>query len=454
MTVELRPYQHRTLERARDAYRRGARRILVVSPTGSGKTAMGSAFVDSAVERGNRVLWLAHRRELIAQASERLDTVGCTRHGVILAGHPRVRPTAPIQVASIQTLHARRERPPADLVVWDEAHHAAAATYGDVRAAYPHAVHLGLTATPERSDGAPMGDSFDALVEGATIAELIEGGWLVPCDVIGATPASGLAADPVHAWESLAQGRPTIVFAANVPHSRAITSALQARGVSAEHLDGTTPWGEREAILRRFRDGRTTVLSNVYVLTEGFDAPRAEVCLLARGASHASIYLQMVGRVLRPAPGKSRALLIDLRGVAEQHGLPDCDRVYSLDGEAIRPRDAAEQVRQCPECGGCDRPRPSCARCGFVFPPPKEPTIEPRELRPILRPNATREQQQAAFDRLVGQARANGYKTGWVGHRFKATFGFWPGGLRASKPADVDTEERRAIEREHEEAGA
>lgn len=437
MTHILRPYQDAVIETARTLTRRGVRRILIVSPTGSGKTSIGVSIVKSAEERGH-VLWVVHRRELVEQASGRLDLLGVD-HGIVLAGHERVRPEARVQVASVQTLCARDVRPPANVVVWDECHHCAAASYAAVAAHYPSAHHVGLTATPERSDGATLEDAFDEIVVGPSVRELTALGHLVPCEVVApAARDSALAKDPVEAWQRFGAGRPTIVFAANVPHSKDLVARFKAAGIAAEHIDGETPTKAREATIARFQRGETLVLSNVYVFTEGFDAPRAEVCLLARGASHASTYLQMVGRVLRPAPGKARALVIDLCGVVHEHGLPDADRVYSLTGNAIgKPVEAA---RQCPQCGGVASPAPTCARCGFAFPPPELPEVGDRELVRILRPSATEDEKQATFDRLAKVARDRGYKEGWLAHRFKATYGHWPRGMRETRaPAVAST---------------
>lgn len=437
--MALRPYQLRTIAAAREAARTH-RRLLVVSPTGSGKTSMGVAIVHGALQRGKRVLWLAHRRELIAQASERLHEAGAP-HGIILAGKAGAV-AAPMQVASVQTLTARDARPPADVLVWDECHHCAAATYTAIRDAYPDAFHVGLTATPERSDGAALGDAFDVLVEGPTVRELTELGFLVPCDAVApAMRNKDLAQDPVRAWQTHTPGRPTILFASNIPHSVATVMAFRAAGVAAEHVDGDTPMAVREAAIRRFASGETMVLSNVYVFTEGFDCTRAEVCLLARGASHPSVYLQMVGRVLRPHPGKTSAVVLDLCGVVHEHGLPDEERKYSLDGDAIR-RTETEPTKQCPTCGAVFRPAPECPRCHYAFPPPELPAVGNRELQRILRPSATQDEKQATYDRLAKVARERGYKAGWLAHRFRATYGHWPNGLRETRP-EPQAEERQ-----------
>ena len=424
-----RPYQLDLVARARAAFL-GTRSVLAVLPTGGGKTQVGSMVVEGALAKRLRVLWLAHRRELVDQAASRLPG----EVGVLMAGR-RARP-APVQVASIDTIADRDDLPPADLIVYDEAHHVVARTSRDLLARYPGARVLGLTATPCRSDGTALGDVFEALVSGPTVRELIAEGHLVEADVIGPTDeGKALAADPVAAWRAHAGGRPGFLFAKTVASSREYAAALTAAGIPAAHVDGTTARTAREAAIDGFRRGRIDVLSSVQVFTEGVDCPRAAVCMLARGCDHQGTYLQMVGRVLRPAPGKTRALVIDLVGAAHRHGLPDDDREWSLSGEPIRDRDAAIALTQCPECGAVWRAgvRRTCLRCGWEMPSPEAMPVSERPIEDLrarlagaLRARASPESQAKKLEELRGIAAAKGYKSTWVGMKFKAIFGHWP----------------------------
>ena len=170
---------------------KGKRHIILVLPTGSGKTVAAAAIVKRAIENRQRVLFLCHRRELISQASRKLHSLGVD-HGIIQAGFSP-RPGVPVQVASVQTLHARAIRstamdlPPADMVVVDEAHHVHARTYQRLLLAFPEAIVLGLTATPCRGDGRGLGNVFDVLVECPPVAELTAAGYLVPTKVYAPT---------------------------------------------------------------------------------------------------------------------------------------------------------------------------------------------------------------------------------------------------------------------------
>lgn len=244
----LRPYQTRAVDLARAAFLAGKRRILLVAPTGAGKTVIAThGLIAPAVARGSRVLFLAHRQELIDQCAAKL---GELPYGIIKA-NIKPHPYAPIQVASVQTL-ARRDLPPADLVVVDEAHHTTGDnSYGVILAAYPNAAIVGLTATPFRLDGRGMGSVFDALIPVATVSELIAAGALVrprtfalPApDLAGIRTVAGDYADGalahrmdtkrigtalVETYRKHADGRSAIAFGVNVAHAEHIADEFTA----------------------------------------------------------------------------------------------------------------------------------------------------------------------------------------------------------------------------------
>ena len=419
--IELRPYQQRAIADVRAAYRR-TRRVLLVAPTGFGKTATASALIQWAVAKGRRVVFAVHRREIVRDTLRRLEGAGVPC-GLVMAGE---RPSdAPVQVCSVQTLVARAAAPPADLLVWDEAHHCAADTYREIAAQYPRAWHLGLTATPERADGVGLRDAFDELVVGATVRELQEQGYLAECDVIAPlVRQKGLAMEPAAAWEKYAQGRPTVVFHATVHESLRFAREL---GSACAHIDGSMGRAHRDAQLDSFQRGRVQVLSNVYVLTEGWDAPRAKVCILARGCGSPGTYLQMVGRVLRRA-GDERALVVDLTGVVRDHGLPDKDWDFSLDGIGRKEKSDRESISQCLVCGFVTRSASrgtACRQCGTAWPPPQPTLIQRADLHAVsdVVPRWKRDEDLAWWTRLAEDC---GYKPGWASVRFKEKYGFWP----------------------------
>lgn len=424
--MTLRDYQLRAVDEIRTTMRTH-RRVVYVLPTGGGKTKVGQSVAELAVAKGNRVLWLAHRRELVAQAAKRIENAG-----IIMAGIDATE--SPIQVASIDTLNARGDRPPADLIIVDECHHATAESWRDVIQAYPKAFVLGLTATPERGDGVALGNIFTALIPGPSVPDLIDQNYLVDCDVIAPDQnRNALACEPVEAWTKWARrGDAGFVFAKTIEQSKKLASEFNANGIPARHVDGETNLIARTDAIKSFEAGFVNVLTSVYVFTEGVDLPRARVCMLARNCQGAGTFLQMVGRVLRPYPTKHRALLIDLVGAVHTHGLPTDERTYSLDGKAISSVEALPALTQCAECGavwrGASR---ECPRCKYVLPPPEEPKVRPREMteyrRPIRAhaPQAERDRKLAEWIKI---AQERGYKRGWVIHKYQSVYGTLPPG--------------------------
>jgi superfamily II DNA or RNA helicase len=418
----------RAIDLVRGEYRRGRRAVLLVLPTGAGKTATASQLIAWAVARGRRCLFLVHRREIVLDTHRRLVAAGVAC-GVVMAGEPTL--DAPVQVCSVQTLTAREQHPPADLLVWDEAHHCAAETYREIRAQYPAAWHLGLTATPERSDGAPLGDAFEALVAPISVAELVEAGHLAPIDVV-APPTrlqSAIGATPADAWREHGGGRPAVVFTGTIAESRECVAAI---GERAAHIDGSTPRRERDEILRRFERGDLDVVSNCSVLTEGWDSARAEVCVLARGCGSLPVYLQTIGRVRRTGGNAAkRCLLLDLAGAAHEHGMPDEDREWSLTEGQAKRRSDREALSTCLHCGAVSRYASRgarCRRCGQPWPEAERVEVRRQQLAAVV-PSSTRREREVELERLRQIARQRAYKPAWVGVKFKEKFGYWPRGL-------------------------
>lgn len=421
----LRDYQLRAIDLVRGAYRRGRRSVLLVLPTGAGKTATASQLIAWAVARGRRCLFLVHRREIVLDTYRRLASAGVPC-GVIMGDEPVT--DAPVQVCSVQTLVARSHHPSADLLVWDEAHHCAAETYQGIRSQYPAAWHLGLTATPERSDGAPLGDAFEELIAPVSVAQLVEAGHLAPIDVVAPPQRlqSAIGASPADAWREVSGGRPTVVFTATIIESR---EAVAAIGERAAHIDGSTPKALRDEILRRFEHGELDVLSNCSVLTEGWDSARAEVCILARGCGSLSVYLQTIGRVRRTG-GRTdkRCLLVDLGGAVHEHGLPDEDREWSLTTGQAKKKSEREALSTCLHCGAVTPYAGRgevCRRCLVPWPDPERMEVRPQPLATVVA-SSTHRERAVALAALQAIARERGYKPGWVGVRFKEKYGYWP----------------------------
>jgi superfamily II DNA or RNA helicase len=464
---DLRPYQVDVIGRYRAAVDAGQKRILMVAPTGAGKTVIGSAIVNTTVESGRRVLFFSHRREITKQTCEKLFALGIDA-GIIQAGWP-ARPCQSVQVASVQTLTARAirgsliELPPADLVVVDEAHHATADTYRKIIDRYPDSIVLGLTATPCRKDGRGLGNIFEVLIECPQVQELIDLGFLVATVVYGPAEAPDLqgvriqagdyvesqlaermnthklVGDAVTHWFRHAERRQTVVFAIDVAHSRHLCDEFREAGVRAEHIDGSTPKEERDAILGKLARGEIEVVCNCQVLTEGWDCPEVSCLVLARPTKSLGLYRQMIGRGLRPAPGKVDCVVLDHAGATIEHGFAE-DRVQwtlSTDRRAQNTAHAARKATgarsrlcDCPRCGAIRTAGERCRSCGFL--PQRQPQSVDFIDGDLARLDRNRQPIVATADKvrwqreLIHIANSRGYRPGWAAHKYREKFGHWP----------------------------
>lgn len=438
--ITLRPYQQSAIDDCRAAYGRGERATLLVMPTGAGKTMTASTVVHGAASRKNPTWWLTHRRELADQASKTFYSLGIP-HGTIKGGHVS-DPTQLVQVASIQTIANRVEQlPEPKLIIFDEAHHIGAKSWDKLFHLYPNAKVLGLTATPWRLDGQGLGKWFGEMVEGPTTADLITEGSLCPFrlfapsqpDLSGVGTSAGdyqrgalakamdkptIVGDAIGHYTRLCAGKRAVVFAAGVDASKNIVAQFRASGIAAEHVDGSMPTEERDRAVERFRSGETLILSNADLFGEGFDVPAIEAAILLRPTKSLSLYLQQVGRALRPMEGKSEAIILDHAGNSLTHGLPDDVREWSLADREKRKRAAPTEVpvRQCEECFFVHRPAPKCPQCGHA-PEIKAREIEQVEgvLEEVKRAEQVQKRRQVGrartLDDLIRVGRERGYKS-------------------------------------------
>lgn len=363
--IELRDYQDEAVTHVAHAVADdGKRRVMVVLPTGAGKTVVFGALAHAWLSDDmGRVLVLAHRDELIQQAVAKLS-VWLPRHliGVVKARQDDA--ASPVVVASVQTL--RNEKRLArvgrfGLIVVDEAHHSSAASYRTILAelgAFSETgpVVVGVTATPKRGDGVRLDDVFETVAYAKTYTEMVARGYLVPVeskvfDLIenAGRPKLGIDGDYsegwlegvmlkanapdkiVEAWQREAANRPTIVFTPTVSVAKAVADAFGAAGVSSAWVSGAMPIEERRAALTGLANGTIRVVANCAVLTEGFDEPSVSCIVVGRPTMNEALYIQMVGRGTRlhPASGKKNCLVLDMVGCADQLQL---DAVVELGG--------------------------------------------------------------------------------------------------------------------------
>lgn len=431
--MDLWPHQLRYVDAARNHIRSGRRALLLVLPTGAGKTVLAVAICQAHFGRNGRILWIVHRKELIQQAADALRTAGVPC-GIIAPW--ATRSFEPVRVASIQTLLARDQvLDGITMLVIDEAHHIVADTYLQVRRQYPGALVIGLTATPGRADNRGLGAAFDAMVAEVQPRELIASGTLVPCRVIGPRTAVDKLCDyPVDAYRADCSGRQAIVFVGSVQYAADLAQSFSVAGIPARSIDGAMSDADREQTIDAFRSRRLLVLTSVMVLTEGFDAPETSAIILARKVGSEVAYIQMVGRGMRRAPGKKDCICLDLYGSSHAlHILPDSDRAYSLEGKAVRrsPTDELIDLPQCPacgtffECGMWSGGR--CPSCGWCRPPKKNPAVAHQEKIELQESRLQRmPSQQRKVQWLTEQLLKRGGHTGGILVQFSRIFHHFP----------------------------
>lgn len=388
--MKLRPYQDRLIDETRQALR-SHRRVLMQAPTGAGKTAITVYMMGRAADSGKRSMFIVHQNELLSQTSKALWKQKL-EHGMIAAGKSFSR--LPAQVASVQTLVRRLEQyPEPDLVIIDECHRSAASTYQAVLEAYPNAKVIGLTATPQRTDGKGLDDTYEALVQGPSIRQLIDAGYLSDYEIFAppstvdlsgvktrmgdydkreveqAVDKPTITGDAVATYRKHAGGKRCVVMCVSIRHAEHVKESYSAAGVPAEMIEGSMSNREREAVLDRFRKGETLVIANVQLLIEGVDIPAIEVVQWLRPTQSLIIWMQGNGRGLRPSEGKEKLLILDQVGNWSKHGLPDEDREWSLEGRKKGKRkkddEADVNVQQCKHCFHIFRPGvDTCPACG------------------------------------------------------------------------------------------
>lgn len=422
----LRPYQRKQVGEVAAALQTGHRRIVAQAPTGSGKTHKIAAIAAAACQHALRVLILATRTRLVRQIHDRLGEFG-VHHGVIAAPLPHLRNNAlTVQVASVDTLYRRAvvdkrmPLPPADVVIFDEAHLAGADSRLAILDAYPQAIRIGMTATPARKSGRGLGAVFDCLILGPSVLELIAAGMLVrprvfntpivstaeleavPKDAANDFQPKALGAllsrpklvgDVVSNWLRIAAGKRTLCFAVSKAHGAQLAQEFTQAGVAAELITDADPESTREEVIARLEGGQTQVLVNCFLMSYGVDLPTVECIVLARPTRSVVMYLQMVGRGMRPAPGKADFLLIDHGRVVESLGLPHAPREWTLDEgrniniearEQLARKASEEKPRTCPECHHMwlvSEMGEACRECGWVpAPRPKAVAVQAADL--------------------------------------------------------------------------
>ena len=440
----LRPYQRAALDAVAAKFTAGIRRLILVSPVGSGKSTMAAHAV---LAEPGAVLLLAHRDELVQQISERLELHGI-EHGLIVAG--KDPDYQRVMVASLPTLR-NREAPQPDLVIVDECQHGASDSWKAELDLYPQARILGLTATPYRLDKRGLADVFDDVVISATVRELIDLSHL--CDVEGFAyqapdltgvrmvggdydegalaleyQKSQVIGDVLGRWREHCSGMQSILFAPNIVTSQMYAATFRTAGIEAKHIDGATPFNERRSIIQGVRTGRIQLICNVMVLGEGFDVPELKCLIQCRPTKSKSLWMQMAGRVMRPKADGARAWIQDHADCIKEHGLPTDEQDYTLRQTAPpRPkplhvcekcfRAYSSELDECPTCG-YPRRKPSTHRGGPAY----VPAIAEVDIHAVAAMRNSADYQDRDFRDMLLAAVAKGHDPGAAVHRFKAKY--------------------------------
>lgn len=433
--MKLRGYQKKAVNESLRLLNRGDR-VCLVSPVGSGKTTMAAEVVRRARDAGAACFAISHRHEINQQLRERLNV-----------------PVNTFQTLCRETDQSLFEH--VDLLILDEAHHQAADKWSSVTGLFPNARLLGLTATPVRSDGAPLGDWFDSLVVAEHYPELVRAGYLCPVRIVrpDACTAPDIALDPVDAYKKYTPGTKAFLFAGNVEQAQYLSEQFNKAGIASAAIHGGTPGAERELSIKLFRELGVQVLCSVHILTEGVDIPEAATCIIARGCGHPSTYLQMVGRVLRPHPSKTFATLLDLTGISWIHGSPIARREYSLDkGISLEP---SLDVVDCPQCAACYKSgQVKCEVCGWNFKENggkrRKPLIMSQQLQEVYAGIDTPPKAKAQeLDHLFSVAQKKGYSISWALRKYRDLFDEMPQLDRDQKATILEEELVRAIDKGH-----
>jgi len=475
--VTLRPYQVEGVDKIRAALR-GNDAVLFQAPTGAGKTQVVAYMMRAAVAKGGRPWFIVHRDFLVDQTSKTLSRVGVD-HAFIAAGRPW-NPWKPAQICAIDTLRSRLERVPPErlptVVFVDEAHHACAATWLRVlRWLMERGCKVvGVSATPERLDGKGLDEFFQAMIPGPSVEWLIEQGYLsrytafaptMP-DLSGVGSRGGdfktdelnkvmdkdvLVGNMVGHYKTLAAGKRAVYFCVSIAHSQHVAKAFRDAGVSAVHLDGSSPWDERRAAARGMAIGEIDVITNVALFGEGYDlAAQAgmdvtiEAVGLARPTQSLAMYMQQVGRALRPK--LDPAIILDHAGNVMRHGLPDDERVWSLEGKKKSAKKASQLAgpapRVCLACFAQVRANsPVCTNCGAPFGggdrilEENDDELVPVNAEEMKRQRKMQEHAAETLEDLIEVGRARGYDKPerWASH-------LWTARQRGRRGLDVDAQ--------------
>lgn len=455
----LRPYQSQVIKDLYTKLGQGDRRVAIIAGTGAGKTVIGGKICADTVVRGLKLMFLVHLDVLVGQTYQKMQSFGL-RCGFIKAGWQE-DPTAPIQIASIQTMEKRTwwRTWPANVVFFDEGHTTVFSQIGQeiLYKTHPKAVHLAMTATPYRLGREQLGDHMQTFVASPIPAELQRMGYLAPMQYYGVPSDSQINLDGVRTvagdyherdlknacdrpelvqriveeWHRLTPGKRTIAFCVDVEHARHVAEAFRASGVAAAVVDGSTPIKERQQLYHNLGSGRLRVLTSCNVISIGFDEPSVEVGLLLRPTQSRALHYQQVGRVLRisRSTGKTCGIILDQANNLKRLGFPEDIKTYHLPTSREPGVHEAAPTKQCPDCNRLTWGFiMTCPGCGHLW--ETEPNIHADDLVEVYSEELLRQIERRKMYDFFRSQHQKTYQEGlapdWTIHVFKQKFGCMP----------------------------
>ena len=456
----LRDYQKNFIKDIHSQFCAGYKAVCGQSPTGSGKTVIFSYIANGAINQGSKVVILVHRQELILQTSLALAKFQIPN--AIIAPASVIKSSAQIQyrelgrnyidlnspcvVASVQTLGRRLDEFTNyfDFIITDECHHAVAGQWRNVTDRNPNAFLLGLTATPERLDGKGLGIEsggvYEKLVLGPSVKSLIERGYLsqprvfappINFDDSALRTIAGdydvkqmsemldqpqIIGDCVRHYSKICPNMPAIAFCSTIEHARHTAEQFCNAGFNFKCIDGTMSDFDRRDAIEGLGSGRYDGLTSCNIISEGTDIPVVGCAIFLRKTKSLSLYLQQAGRVLRPYSGKEYSIILDHVRNVENHGFPEDERDWRLEGRRKQKRDEDEIfIRTCPQCYACYKSSlRACPVCGFgaenAIKSQREIEFIDAELVEIQKVQKERERKEAnAFNKLLELGKKRGY---------------------------------------------
>jgi len=477
--MQLRNYQVKAVEALRTSLKQGFKKPLLVLSTGAGKSMIFAEVISGVINKGKKVLWLINRRNLVYQMRETLKKHYAIDAGVVMSGVEGDE-TKAVQIGTLQTYTRRIKLDSmsgthffhdADIILLDEAQFCVSPQYKNLlEGYYSDRIIIGCSASPARGDGRGLGEIFDTLVEVETMQNLIDQGYLVPFryfapvdidltnvkiqggdylikDLDGKINKTKLIGDIVENYLKCGEGRPTLVYAVNVAHSKNLCEAFNKAGIKAEHLDAHSSDIERDVVFDNILRGETLVICNVGLYTYGLDIPMVSCIIIARPTKSLALYRQMGGRGGRPFKGKKDCIILDHANCIDEHGLLEWPIEWTLDGkEKAWKKVSREIVKKLVKCRSCHlvfEGSKICPDCGTEVESfgHKIATVE-AELEELTdkKPKATMADKRRFFGMLRSYAKSKGYSEGFCAHKFKEKFKVWPNAVSDAECIQPDQE--------------